>query len=297
MARASVARLALLALLWGSSFLWIKIAVDGLSPVQLTLARLALGALVLLAIIRARGLHLPNSRVTWRHLAVAAMIANAIPYLLFAVGEQTVDSGLAGALNATTPLWAFGVGLAVRAERRASTKRLIGLVTGFVGALVILAPWRTGTTGSFFGALACLAAAASYGVSYVYMGRYLANRGLPPLVLSAAQLTAATGLLLLATPVAELQPVKLSGSVLVATIVLGVLGTGVAYVLNYRLITDEGPTAASTVTYPLPIVAVVLGIVVRHEPATWHLLVGTVIVLAGIALAQSREHRPVAGQQ
>jgi drug/metabolite transporter (DMT)-like permease len=195
LARASVARLALLALLWGSSFLWIKIAVDGLSPVQLTLARLALGALVLLAIIRARGLHLPNSRVTWRHLAVAAMIANAIPYLLFAVGEQTVDSGLAGALNATTPLWAFGVGLAVRAERRASTKRLIGLVTGFVGALVILAPWRTGTTGSFFGALACLAAAASYGVSYVYMGRYLANRGLPPLVLSAAQLTAATGLL------------------------------------------------------------------------------------------------------
>jgi drug/metabolite transporter (DMT)-like permease len=297
LARASVARLALLALLWGSSFLWIKIAVDGLSPVQLTLARLALGALVLLAIIRARGLHLPNSRATWRHLAVAAMIANAIPYLLFAVGEQTVDSGLAGALNATTPLWAFGVGLAVRAERRASTRRLIGLVTGFVGALVILAPWRAGTTGSLFGALACLAAAASYGVSYVYMGRYLTNRGLPPLVLSAAQLTAATGLLLLATPVAGLQPVKLSGSVVVATIVLGVLGTGVAYVLNYRLITDEGPTAASTVTYLLPIVAVVLGIVVRHEPATWHLLVGTVVVLAGIALAQSREHRPVAGQQ
>jgi drug/metabolite transporter (DMT)-like permease len=297
LARASVARLALLALLWGSSFLWIKIAVDGLSPVQLTLARLALGALVLLAIIRARGLHLPNSRATWRHLAVAAMIANAIPYLLFAVGEQTVDSGLAGALNATTPLWAFGVGLAVRAERRASTRRLIGLVTGFVGALVILAPWRAGTTGSLFGALACLAAAASYGVSYVYMGRYLTNRGLPPLVLSAAQLTAATGLLLLATPVAGLQPVKLSGSVVVATIVLGVLGTGVAYVLNYRLITDEGPTAASTVTYLLPIVAVVLGIVVRREPATWHLLVGTIIVLAGIALAQSREHRRVAGQQ
>jgi drug/metabolite transporter (DMT)-like permease len=68
-------------------------------------------------------------------------------------------------------------------------------------------------------------------------------------------------------------------------------------VLNYRLITDEGPTAASTVTYLLPIVAVVLGIVVRHEPATWHLLVGTVIVLAGIALAQSRDHRPVAGHQ
>jgi drug/metabolite transporter (DMT)-like permease len=297
LARASVARLAVLALLWGSSFLWIKIAVGGLSPVQLVLARLALGALVLLVVIRARGLRLPDSAATWRHLAVAAVIANVIPYLLFAVGEQTVDSGLAGALNATTPLWAFGVGLAVRAERGASRRRIIGLVTGFVGALVILAPWRTGTTGSLYGSLACLAAAASYGVSYVYMGRYLTNRGLAPLVLSAAQLTAATGLVVLAMPVAGLQPVKLSGSVVAATLILGVLGTGVAYVLNYRLITDEGPTAASTVTYLLPIVAVVLGIVVRHEPATWHLLVGTVVVLTGIALAQSREHRPVAGQQ
>ncbi len=297
MARASVVRLALLALLWGSSFLWIKIAVDGLSPVQLVLARLALGALVLLVVIRARGLRLPSSAATWRHLAVAALIANAIPYLLFAVGERTVDSGLAGALNATTPLWAFGVGLAVRAEHRTSGRRLVGLVAGFVGALLILAPWRSGTAGSLLGALACLAAAASYGVSYVYMGRYLTNRGLPPLVLSAAQLTAATGLLVLATPVAGLQPVKLSGSIVAATLILGALGTGVAYVLNYRLITDEGATAASTVTYLLPVVSVALGIVVRGEPATWHLLVGTVIVLAGVALAQGRErHQPIARQ-
>jgi len=297
LARASVVRLALLALLWGSSFLWIKIAVDGLSPVQLVLARLALGALVLLVVIRARGLRLPSSAATWRHLAVAALIANAIPYLLFAVGERTVDSGLAGALNATTPLWAFGVGLAVRAEHRASRRRLVGLLAGFVGALLILAPWRSGTAGSLLGALACLAAAASYGVSYVYMGRYLTNRGLPPLVLSAAQLTAATGLLVLATPVAGLQPVKLSDTIVAATLILGALGTGAAYVLNYRLITDEGATAASTVTYLLPVVSVALGIVVRGEPATWHLLVGTVIVLAGVALAQGRErHQPIARQ-
>jgi hypothetical protein len=99
------------------------------------------------------------------------------------------------------------------------------------------------------------------------MGRQLAGRGLSPLVLSAAQLTAATRLLLLVTPVTGLQPVQLTPAVLAAISILGALGTGAAYVLNYRLIADEGPTATSTVTYLLPVVAVALGIVFLGEPA------------------------------
>jgi drug/metabolite transporter (DMT)-like permease len=124
------------------------------------------------------------------------------------------------------------------------------------------------------------------------MGRQLAGRGLSPLVLSAAQLTAATGLLVLVTPVAGLQPVQLTPAVLAAISILGALGTGTAYVLNYRLITDEGPTATSTVTYLLPVVAVVLGIVFLGEPAAAHLLIGTGIVLVGIALVQRRMPAP-----
>lgn len=95
--RASAWRLALLALLWGSSFLWIKIALRGLSPLQITLVRLALGAAVLLMIVRARRLTLPRGRATWAHLTVAALLANAVPYWLFAVGEEHVASNLAGA--------------------------------------------------------------------------------------------------------------------------------------------------------------------------------------------------------
>jgi drug/metabolite transporter (DMT)-like permease len=297
MARGNLVRLALLALLWGSSFLWIKLAIAGLSPVQLVLARLALGALVLLAVVRSRRLQLPADRPTWLHLTIAALLANAIPYWLFAVGERTVTTGLAGTLNATTPLWAFGIALATRTERRPSALRVVGLITGFMGALLILAPWQTGSTGSLLGALACLAAAASYGVSYVYMGAHLSNRGIPPLVLSAAQLTAATGLLVLATPVAGLHPVKLSTSVVGATLVLGTLGTGAAYVLNYRLIADEGATVASTVTYLLPVVSVTLGIIVLHERVTWRLLAGTMFVLAGVALAQNSSQRKAAGAE
>jgi len=131
-----------------------------------------------------------------------ALVANALPYLLFAIGEQTVSSSLAGALNATTPLWTLGIGLAARTERQVTTLRVVGLLVGFAGALVILAPWNAPSAGTIGGALACLGAAASYGLSYVYMGRRLAGRGLSPLVLSAAQLTAATGLLLVVTPLA-----------------------------------------------------------------------------------------------
>jgi drug/metabolite transporter (DMT)-like permease len=261
--------------------------------VQLVLVRLALGAVVLVAVVRIRRLRLPHDRTTWLHLTVAALVANAIPYLLFAIGEQTVSSSLAGALNATTPLWTLGIGLAARTERQVTARRLVGLLVGFAGALVILAPWNAPSPGAIGGALACLGAAASYGLSYVYMGRQLAGRGLSPLVLSAAQLTAATGLLLLVTPVAGLQPVQLTPAVLAAISILGALGTGAAYVLNYRLITDEGPTATSTVTYLLPVVAVLLGIVFLGEPAAAHLLIGTGIVLVGIALVQRRAPAPV----
>jgi drug/metabolite transporter (DMT)-like permease len=176
MAPRSLVRLALLALLWGSSFLWIKLALDGLSPVQLVLVRLALGAAVLVAVVRLRRLRLPHDRTTWLHLTVAALVANAIPYLLFAIGEQTVSSSLAGALNATTPLWTLGIGLAARTERQVTARRLVGLLVGFSGALVILAPWNAPNPGAIGGALACLGAAASYGLSYVYMGRQLAGR-------------------------------------------------------------------------------------------------------------------------
>jgi drug/metabolite transporter (DMT)-like permease len=292
MAPRSLARLALLALLWGSSFLWIKLALDGLSPVQLVLVRLALGAAVLVLVVRVRRLRMPRDLTTWRHLTVAALIANAIPYLLFAIGERTVSSSLAGALNATTPLWTLGIGLAAHTERQVTTRRLLGLLVGFAGALVILAPWSAPSSGAIGGALACLGAAASYGLSYVYMGRRLAGRGLSPLVLSSAQLTAATGLLLLVTPVAGLQPVQLTPAVLAAISILGALGTGAAYVLNYQLITDEGPTATSTVTYLLPVVAVALGVVFLGEPAAAHLLLGTGVVLIGITLVQQRSPTP-----
>ncbi len=281
----SALRLGLLALLWGSSFLWISIALEGLNPVQITLTRVAVGAALLTAFVRARGLHLPRDPATWRALTVAAFLACAVPYTLFGIAEQTVDSAVAGAINATTPLWTFAVALAAGTERRPDARRTLGLALGFAGAVLLLAPWHT-AGGALGGSLACLGAAASYGVGYVYMGRHLAGSGIPPLVLAAAQLIAATAIMLVLLPVAGREAVHVDGAILGALAVMGLGGTGIAYVLSYRLIVDEGPTAASTVTYLMPAVAIALGVGTRGDALTWRLAAGTVIVLAGVALAQ-----------
>ncbi|MGH3978896.1 MAG: DMT family transporter [Pseudonocardiaceae bacterium] len=283
--------IAALALLWGSGFFWIKLALDGLTPFQLTFARLALGALVLGAIVVVRRLPLPRTRMAWVHLTVAALIANAIPYTLFAFAEQTVTSSLAGTINATTPLWTAVIAASVGVDRLASPRRVLGLVIGFGGALVLLSPWDGDVRGSLLGALACVGAAVSYGVSYVYQARYVTNRGFPPLILAFAQMSVATVLLALTLPIAGRQPPELTATVVVAITVLGVLGTGVAYVINYALITTEGPTAASVVTYLVPAVSVALGATFLSEPTGPNLLGGAVLILLGVALVQTTTRR------
>jgi len=266
-----------LALLWGSGFLWIKVALNhGLSPVQITLARCVLGAAVLLALAVAARQRLPRSPAVWRHLAVAALFCNALPFALFAVGERTVDSGLAGVLNATTPLWTLLISL-----ERPSRARLAGLLLGFGGVLLIFAPWHAHPS---WGALALLAAAASYGAGFVYMGRWLTGRGTAPIALSAAQLIAATGWSTLALPVAG--PVRVDLTGVVAVVVLGVFCTGVTFYLSYRLIADEGPTSAATVGYLLPVVSVALGAVVLDERLGLRVLAGMAVVLLAVALTR-----------
>jgi drug/metabolite transporter (DMT)-like permease len=141
--RSALPRIALLALIWGSAFLWIKLADRGFSAVEVTLARLALGAAVLFAIVRVRREQVPRSGRLWAQIAVAALSANAVPYLLFAVAEQTVDSSTAGIINATTPLWTVVLALAVRHQKSVTGWQAAGLVVGFAGAVLIFTPWHT----------------------------------------------------------------------------------------------------------------------------------------------------------
>ncbi|MQA12440.1 MAG: EamA family transporter [Pseudonocardiaceae bacterium] len=283
-------RMGALALMWGSSFLWIKLGLDTLSPVQLVLVRVLLGAMVLAGLCQLRRLRLPRQRRVWRHLVVAALFGNALPFLAFAYGEQTTDSGVAGVLNSTTPLWALLIAVLIGQQRSMNPLRLLGLLLGFGGTLLIFAPWQAGDLMTW-GALACLGAAASYAISFSYIGRHLAGRGLSPMVLAASQMITACGLTVFALPAGGTASVQLEVGPLLAVVVLGVFSTGFAFVLNYRLIADEGVVVASTVGYLLPVVSVLLGTVFLGESLNPRVIAGMIVVLAGVALTR-RPDRP-----
>jgi drug/metabolite transporter (DMT)-like permease len=297
MSRPSLVRLGALALLWGSGFFWLKLALHGLNPLQIVLGRIVAGAAVMLAVVAVGRYSLPRKPAQWAHVTVMAVVANIAPYFLFGWGVERIASGLAGVLNATTPLFTLAFALAIRSERL-SAVRLTGLLLGFVGVVVLAAPQQAAALGSPLpGVGACLLGAACYAASYVYARRFLTGRGLSALVLSTGQLAAGAALLAFAAPVVARDPMSLTPTVITSVLVLGVLGTGVAYVLNYQLIADEGAVAASTVTYLIPVVAVVLGALILNELLTWNLLVGAAIVLVGVAVAEGRfgkvRHQPV----
>ena len=219
---------------------------------------------------------------------MAALFANAVPYLLFAIAEQSVNSSTAGIINATTPLWTVVLALAVRHQKTVTSWQAAGLIVGFGGAVLIFTPWSTAGGLTSAGALECLAASISYAVSYIYMDRFLARRGIGPVVLSACQLAAASVMLAIALAVTGVRTPHVTAVSVAAIAVLGVIGTGFAYVLNYQIITSEGATVASTVTYLLPVVAIVLGVLVLGESITVNVLAGIALVLAGVALTRRR---------
>lgn len=284
--RGNWVRFGALALVWGSSFLWIKLGLGSFSPVQVALLRMAIGALVIVGLCVTTGIALPRDRSVWLHMLVPAFFGSALPFTLFAVGERTVSTGVAGVLNSTTPIWVLLIALTFRFEKRPSVVRLTGLGLGMAGTVLIFAPWQASGLMSW-GALACLGAAICYAVSYNYLSRVLAGR-LAPTALAAAQLSLGAGLATLSLPVLGRQAVHLSPWPAVAVVVLGVAGTGVAFVWNNRLIADEGPTAASSVTYVVPVVSVLLGVIALGEPLNVRVLAGMVVVLVGVALSRKR---------
>lgn len=288
MSRGAVARLSALALIWGSSFLLMKFALEGMSPAQLVLGRLIAGVVVLLVVVRLTKQQLPARGTIWGHLTFMSVIANIAPFFLFAWGEQRVTSGMAGILNGTTPLFTLAVAIVALSDERFTPQRITGLLLGFVGVVVVVGPWNGGGANAVSGQLACLAAAACYGLGIVYARRFITPHHLAPLALSAAQLSIAMVLLTMSAPLTMGGELHLTPLALGSVLALGAIGTGFAYLLFYGLISDVGATSASLVTYLIPVVAVFLGVVVQNDPLTWNLFVGAAIVVAAAALAEGR---------
>jgi drug/metabolite transporter (DMT)-like permease len=281
------AQLLLVAVIWGASFMFIKVELDaGLAPVHIAWLRCALGAPALLLILVLLRDRLPRERGLYVHLLLIAALMNALPFLLFAYGETEVSSLLAGIINALTPLMTLLFSFTLLPDEPPTAEKLAGLLVGFLGVVVVLAPWQGLGGGSLLGALACIGAATCYGLGFPYMRRHVAGRPETGVAISAAQVTLGALLLTPFLPLGSL-PDEVPGlEVWGSALALGALGTGVAYILNFNVVRAAGAQTASMVTYLVPAFAVVFGVTILGEPLSWHEPVGGALIIAGVALAQ-----------
>lgn len=280
-------RIAILAFVWGWSFLFIKVAVDGMTPPTVAFGRVTLGMAVMVAMLRLRGDRLGNHRHNWRHFTVMGLLWGAAPFTLLAFAEERITSALAAVLNASTPLFTAIATAFILGERLRRVNG-VGLVLGFIGVAVAAGLGGDDVAASSLtGSLAAVAAGLCYGLAFPYAQRHL--RDVDPFVLAAGQLVAAS---LLTAPIAAVTTVTsgihLEPHRILAVALLGTVGTGYAYVLMYRAIGDIGTTRASTVTYLVPVVAVTVGVLFLREPFHLRLLAGGALTLAGIALLDER---------
>jgi drug/metabolite transporter (DMT)-like permease len=276
-------------IIWGSSFLFMKVALEGISPAQVAWSRLILGALTLGLFVALRRDVLPRSAKTWGHMTVLAISFCVVPFLLFSWAQQHVTSGLASIYNATTPIMtAVMAGLLFRVERL-KLVQIAGIVVGILGVMVIIAPWQgLDLNQSLVAQLAILGATACYGFSLAYMRKFVSNSGMSALVFSFLNIGIAAVIMAVLTPFIALTPVSLDPWIVGSVVLLGCLGTGVAYIWNQNTLRAWGPTRASTVTYITPVVGVALGILILGEKLSWNEPVGAVVVFLGILLAQDR---------
>nr|WP_245883470.1 DMT family transporter [Streptomyces hyaluromycini] len=281
-------RFGALSLIWGFSFLFIKVGTEGYAPFQVTLGRLAFGTAVLAAAMAVKRQRLPRGARTWGHLAVAAFLLNALPFSLFAYSELTIPSTLAGICNATSPLWGMALSLVALSEDRPTRVRFAGLGLGFIGVLTVLGAWEGFHGLDVTGTAMALLASLSYPVGWIYVRRTLAGTGDSHLATTGAQLLLATVQLAVVTPLFTSLPAHFALVPLLAIAALGALGTGLAVLVQYGLVAEVGPTTAQMVTYFIPVIAAAAGVAVLGESLRWSTPAGAVIVLAGAALTQVR---------
>lgn len=278
----------LLGLIWGTNFIFMKWAAVLISPIQIVLLRVLFGFLpILLLAISRRALSWSDLRQS-HHFIVMALLATALYYLAFAKGTALLPSGIAGMLSGAIPLFTFLTAFLFLRQEPITRMTITGLVIGFFGVMLIARPWNASADGiSLSGVLFMIGGSLSLGCSFVYARKFLVDKNLSPLALSTYQIGFALLLLLVTTSFDGMEritsePVALTGLVLG----LGVMGTGVAYVLYYFLVQQLGALKAAGVTYVPPVVALAIGTILVNEPIHASDLLALACIIVGVYVLQ-----------
>jgi drug/metabolite transporter (DMT)-like permease len=280
----------LLALAWGTSFMFIKIAVQTVQPMTLVASRLLVGSLGLLAVARLRKVQLPREGRAWRHLVVIGVVNVAIPFVLIVWAEsgvQGLDSSVASIVNSTVPLFSIVIaGVLLRMER-VTTPAVFGLLVGFAGVVLLMSRDPQTTSTSYLPYLAVLGASLCYAAGSVYARRYL--QGVAPVALALGQLLIAATVVIAAALL--LEPWSANAfppSTLLALLWLGLVGSTLAYILYFFVLQQWGATRTTLVTYLVPAVGLTAGILILKEPLDWRLLLGGALILSGVGTVNLR---------
>ena len=277
-----------LTIAWGSSFLWIKIAVEEIGPFMLVALRLLIGVIAMLGYFAIVRPELPKQASTWRALIVVGMLNTAIPFVLIAWGEIYIDSAVASILNGSVPLFTTVIAHIFLTDDRLTPNRVLGILTGFAGVVVlVMRSVSGGVSGSFWGQAAVLAAAMFYAVSAVYIRR--TTEDVSPVVRALIPMLAADLVIWALIPFVETPVVFPQLSLTwIALTWLGLVGSFIAYLMYYYLVHSIGPTRATMVTFAIPLIGVALGVFFLQETLDWNLATGGAMVLASIAIVNRK---------
>lgn len=277
-----------LGIVWGCSFIFIKLGLEFLTPFGVAFGRCALGALTLLIYLKIKGLTLVQDKKLIGHLWVVALLLNVIPGIFFAWAETEVTSILAGIINAVTPLMTLIAIMLVSRNEKPTTPQVFGLLLGFLGVLTVLGAWQGLGDNPLWAILILLTAVTCYGFSFPYSRRFILPAQLKPEVMAATQVTLAAFTLLPFYLFDGIAKDEYRVGPVLAMVALGVFGSGFAYIWNFTIMRDAGSAIASSVTYVTPLVAVLVGFIFLNEIPHWYEPLGAAIVLLGAAIAQGR---------
>ena len=286
-----LALLVLLSFLWGGSFTLIKVAVETIPPATIVAVRVAVAALFLMLVAKARGLEIPCIGWLWSAFFVQGSLQSALPFTLISWGEKHIDSGLAGLINSTPPLFVFLITFLALRRDGDIARRLLGVLTGFAGVILVLGVEAVdGIQASVFGQLAVTGASFSYALAAIYGRRF---KNLPPVVTAGCAMTMAA---LLMTPLSLYidRPWILTPNTeaVVAVVVLAVFSTAFAMIIYFRLLGTLGALGITSGSYLRAGFSVAFGVSFLGEPITWSLATGFVLIVAGVAILNSQLQLP-----
>ena len=278
--------------------MWIKIAMREVGPITLVAFRALFGLLFCIVVILVQRVALPRTFKAWLPLIIVGLTNIAVPFFLISWGELSIDSAVASILDATVPLFTILIAHYLLQDDKITLPKTLGLIVGFAGIVVLLSKDIGSSPSSLLGQAAVIVASIFYAVTAIYIRK--TTEDTPGIVRSAGPLLSASvtmwlGALLFESPVT----IPHLGMTWIALLFMGILGSGLAFVLAFYLIHEIGPTRTTMVTYLFPLGGIILGVIFLHEQLTWQIIAGGVLIVSSLVIAnwKPRKQKVLADQE